>query len=112
MTKVNDYQDSSATLKTAKVTATDSHQDDILVQKSKDLDVTTPDLKNAQNGFVTVEIEKADSQPNQVMVLLGLLRKLIGVKDIISLQVSFLSSRNVTLGKFGRMNGAKPYHVF
>lgn len=89
MTKVNDYQDSGVTLKTVKVAVSESCPGDIKDQKAKDLDVISPDLKNAQNGLINVEIEKADSQPNQVMVLLGLLRKLIGVKDIISLQVFF-----------------------
>jgi hypothetical protein len=85
MSKVDEYQEPPVIHKNAKVAATESHSKDIKGQESKILALLSPDLKDSQNGFITVEDDKTDSQPNQVMVMLGLLRKLIGVRDIISL---------------------------
>lgn len=85
MNKVDQYQEPLAIRNNTKAAATASHSDLIKEPELKTLNSHSLDLKGSQDGFITVEDDKGDAQPNQVMVLLGLLRKLIGVRDIISL---------------------------
>ncbi|KAM3584545.1 hypothetical protein VKS41_003354 [Umbelopsis sp. WA50703] len=104
MSKVDEYQEPPVIHKNAKVAATESHSKDIKGQESKILALLSPDLKDSQNGFITVEDDKTDSQPNQVMVMLGLLRKLIGVRDIISLRISLPASLLAPVGNLEYWN--------
>jgi hypothetical protein len=88
MTKLDDRQNSTVALKSSKVAVAHNKSDDIVIHTLKDTDDVSVDLKNGQNGLVT---EKTDAQPNQVIVMFGLLRKLIGVKDILALQVFYFA---------------------
>ncbi|KAJ2959966.1 hypothetical protein NQZ79_g4562 [Umbelopsis isabellina] len=104
MSKVDDYPEPRAIHTNTKVAATASQSNDIRALESKNLETLSPDLKDSQNGFITVEDDKGDSQPNQVMVLLGLLRKLIGVRDIISLRISLPASLLAPVGNLEYWN--------
>lgn len=84
MTKLDNRQDSTVALKASNVALAHTKSDDITIHTLKDTDAVSDEVENGQNDLVT---EKADAQPNQVMVMFGLLRKLIGVKDILALQV-------------------------
>ncbi|KAI9286493.1 oxysterol-binding protein [Umbelopsis sp. AD052] len=99
MTKIEDRQESTFAVKSSKAALTKS--DDIMIHSMKDTDVVSVDLKNAQTGPVA---EKAEAQPNQVMVMFGLLRKLIGVKDILALRISLPATLLAPVGNLEYWN--------
>lgn len=94
MTKLEDRQDSAVALKSSNAGLAHKKSDDIMIRTLSATDAVSVELKNGQNGLVT---EKADAQPNQVMVMFGLLRKLIGVKDILALQVFLFCTTAIIL---------------
>lgn len=104
MNKVDQYQEPLAIRNNTKAAATASHSDLIKEPELKTLNSHSLDLKGSQDGFITVEDDKGDAQPNQVMVLLGLLRKLIGVRDIISLRISLPASLLAPVGNLEYWN--------